>query len=87
MIFGICNSIKPKSMNKIIIPVGTSRKIETLQRPEIKIHHHAEKVTVTVFNRSKTAKVELTITATGDTYIITVEDPPQTEFKLEPIPE
>lgn len=74
-------------MFKINVPVGTSRKLDTITRPEVKVNLPAEKVTVTVFNKSRTAVVDITTSATGDTIIVNIQDPPDTEFKLDAIPD
>ena len=69
-------------MLKIKVPNGDSRKLATITRPEVKVNLPAEKVTLLVFNKSKTATVEITSTATEDYTIITVDDPPEKEFRL-----
>lgn len=73
-------------MLKIIVPNGTSRKLDTITRPEVKMHLPAEKVTITVYNQSKTALVNITMLTTDST-IVVIQDPPTTEFKLDAIPD
>ena len=70
-------------MIKIAVPCGTSRKLETITRPEIKIHHPAEKVNILVFNKTRKARVTITETETRDSIIVMVEDAIDEEFHLE----
>lgn len=72
-------------MIKIDVPPGTTRKVDTLTRPEVKINIPAELIVMTVFNKSQTAKVEIGIA--GSLYTVTVSDHPSTEFKLEMPPD
>lgn len=72
-------------MLKINVPPSESRQLESIEHQEIKINIPAEKVTIMVYNKTSNTQVTITETATKSMILVTVEDPPQTEFRLEPI--